>query len=159
MATARRFTHEPAFVLHRYDWSESSLILEVFTRQHGRVALVAKGARRPHSQLRGVLMAFQPLVMDWSGGGEVKTLASQTDRMKLVEIGKSSEGRTQYIAIVSTPQNLANLDRYQEIAPKVQEVFERYGLTYTTGPLPTQVASAWLKIIRLSLPNELITAS
>ena len=39
-----------------------------------------------------------------------------------------------------------------------QEVFERYGLTYTTGPLPTQVASAWLKIIRLSLPNELITA-
>jgi DNA repair protein RecO (recombination protein O) len=35
---------------------------------------VAKGARRPHSQLRGVLMAFQPLWMDWSGGGEVKTL-------------------------------------------------------------------------------------
>ena len=45
-------------------------------------------------------------------------------------------------------------NRYQEIAPKVQEVFERYGLTYTTGPLPTQVASAWRKIIRLSLPND-----
>ena len=44
-------------------------------------------------------------------------------------------------------------NRYQEIAPKVQEVFERYGLTYTTGPLPRQVASAWAKIIRLSLPN------
>jgi linoleoyl-CoA desaturase len=44
-------------------------------------------------------------------------------------------------------------NRYQEIAPKVQEVFERYGLTYTTGPLPKQVASAWAKIIRLSLPN------
>jgi len=44
-------------------------------------------------------------------------------------------------------------NRYQEIAPKVQEVFERYGLTYTTGPLPKQVASAWKKIIRLSLPN------
>ncbi len=35
----------------------------------------------------------------------------------------------------------------------MQEVFERYGLTYTTGPLPRQVASAWAKIIRLSLPN------
>lgn len=46
-------------------------------------------------------------------------------------------------------------NRYQEIAPKVQEVFERYGLTYTTGPLPKQVASAWAKIIRLSLPNAL----
>jgi len=47
-------------------------------------------------------------------------------------------------------------NRYSEIAPKVREVFERYGLTYTTGPLPKQVASAWLKIIRLSLPNELL---
>ncbi len=45
-------------------------------------------------------------------------------------------------------------NRYQEIAPKVQEVFERYGLMYTTGSLPRQVASAWKKIIRLSLPNK-----
>jgi len=45
-------------------------------------------------------------------------------------------------------------NRYQEIAPKVQEVFERYGLTYTTGSLPRQVASAWWKILRLSLPNK-----
>lgn len=44
-------------------------------------------------------------------------------------------------------------NRYREIAPKVQEVFERYGLTYTTGSLPRQLASAWRKIIRLSLPN------
>lgn len=44
-------------------------------------------------------------------------------------------------------------NRYQEIAPKVQEIFQRYGLTYTTGPLPRQVASAWLTIIRLSVPN------
>jgi linoleoyl-CoA desaturase len=47
-------------------------------------------------------------------------------------------------------------NRYQEIAPKVQEIFQRYGLTYTTGPLPTQVASAWKQIIRLSLPNDLL---
>lgn len=47
-------------------------------------------------------------------------------------------------------------NRYQEIAPKVQEVFARYGLTYTTGPLPKQVASAWGKIIRLSLPNGFV---
>jgi linoleoyl-CoA desaturase len=45
-------------------------------------------------------------------------------------------------------------NRYRQIAPKVQEVFERYGLPYTTGPLPKQVASAWRKIIRLSLPND-----
>ncbi|WP_148573904.1 fatty acid desaturase family protein [Nocardioides caldifontis] len=45
-------------------------------------------------------------------------------------------------------------NRYQEIAPKVKEIFDRYGLKYTTGPLPVQVASAWGKIIRLSLPND-----
>jgi linoleoyl-CoA desaturase len=44
--------------------------------------------------------------------------------------------------------------RYQQIAPRVQDLFARYGLTYTTGPLPTQVASAWKKVIRLSLPNN-----
>ncbi len=45
-------------------------------------------------------------------------------------------------------------NRYQEIAPKVQEIFERYGLTYVTGPLPKQVASAWAKVLRLSLPSS-----
>ena len=48
-----------AYVLHRYDWSESSLILDLFTRELGRIAVVAKGAKRPHSQLRSVLLPFQ----------------------------------------------------------------------------------------------------
>jgi DNA repair protein RecO (recombination protein O) len=75
MAGAKqRIEQQPAWVLHTYPWRETSLIVEIFAREHGRVALVAKGARRPHSQLRGVLLAFQPLWMDWSGGGEVKTL-------------------------------------------------------------------------------------
>jgi linoleoyl-CoA desaturase len=46
-------------------------------------------------------------------------------------------------------------NRYQEIAPKVRALFDRYGLRYTTGPLPRQVASAWWTVIRLSLPNDL----
>jgi NADPH-dependent stearoyl-CoA 9-desaturase len=45
-------------------------------------------------------------------------------------------------------------NRYEEIAPQVKEVFDRYGLTYTSGPLIRQVASAWRKVIRLSLPND-----
>jgi fatty acid desaturase len=47
-------------------------------------------------------------------------------------------------------------NRYQEIAPRVRELFDRYGLTYVSGPLPKQVASAWAKVIRLSLPNDLL---
>lgn len=48
-----------AYVLHQYEWSESSLILDLYTREQGRLAVVAKGARRPYSQLRAVLLPFQ----------------------------------------------------------------------------------------------------
>ena len=74
MSAKQRIDQQPGFVLHSYPYRETSLIVEVFSRDHGRIGLVAKGARRPMSQLRGVLMAFQPLLIDWSGGGEMKTL-------------------------------------------------------------------------------------
>ncbi len=71
---SKRASEEPAFVLHRYDWSESSLILEVFTRHHGRIALVAKGVKKPTSQFRPVLLPLQPLSLNWGGDAEVRTL-------------------------------------------------------------------------------------
>src|SRR5512142_3117405 len=67
---------EPAFVLHSYPFRETSLVLEVFSRQHGRVPLVARGARRPRSALRGLLMGFQPLLLSWFGKHELRTLHS-----------------------------------------------------------------------------------
>ena len=57
---SKRIADEPAFVLHRYDWSESSLILELLTRHHGRIAVVAKGAKKPSSNFRPVLLPLQP---------------------------------------------------------------------------------------------------
>ena len=76
MANAGRARHEaePAFVLHSYPFRETSLIIEAFTRNCGRVALVARGARRPRSALRGVLLAFQPLLISWGGKSELRTL-------------------------------------------------------------------------------------
>jgi DNA repair protein RecO (recombination protein O) len=74
MMATKRISDEPAFVLHRYDWSESSLILEVFTRHHGRVALVAKGAKRPSSNFRPVLLPLQPLHVSFGGDAEIRTL-------------------------------------------------------------------------------------
>jgi len=65
---------QPAFVLHHYPFRETSLVVETFTRDFGRVPLVARGARRPKSALRGVLQAFQPLVISWSGKTELRTL-------------------------------------------------------------------------------------
>jgi len=65
---------QPAFVLHGYPYRETSLVVEVFSRGFGRIALVARGARRPGSALRGALLAFQPLTISWTGRSDLKTL-------------------------------------------------------------------------------------
>ncbi len=74
----RRVSDEPAFVLHSYDWSESSLILEVFCRRQGRVALVAKGAKKPTSNFRPVLLPLQPVLVTYTltgdGNADIHTL-------------------------------------------------------------------------------------
>lgn len=63
-----------AFVLHSWPYKETSLLVEAFARGEGRVAMVARGAKRARSELHGVLQAFQPVSLSWSGGGELKTL-------------------------------------------------------------------------------------
>lgn len=65
-----------AFVLHSRPWSETSLMLDVFTEESGRVRLVAKGARSKRSNLKGALQPFTPLLLRFGGRGEVKTLRS-----------------------------------------------------------------------------------
>jgi DNA repair protein RecO (recombination protein O) len=69
-----RIIGQPGFVLHSYPYKETSLIIDLLSRDHGRIALVAKGAKRPHSKLRGVLQTFQPLSVNWTGKAEVRTL-------------------------------------------------------------------------------------
>lgn len=71
---SQRVTESAGFLLHSYPHRETSLILDVLTREHGRVALIAKGAKRPHSALRAVLASFQQLSFSWSGSQELKTL-------------------------------------------------------------------------------------
>jgi DNA repair protein RecO (recombination protein O) len=64
----------PAFVLHARAHRDTSRIVDCLARDHGRVALVARGVRRPGAALRGVLQPFQPLLLSWVGRGELGTL-------------------------------------------------------------------------------------
>jgi DNA repair protein RecO (recombination protein O) len=73
-AGAARVDHEPAFVLHSYPWRETSLIVELLTRDHGRVTVVARGAKRPTSHFRGLLVPFSSLAASWAGKGEMRNL-------------------------------------------------------------------------------------
>jgi DNA repair protein RecO (recombination protein O) len=72
----RRADQEAGYVLHTYPYKETSLIVEMFTRRFGRVALLARGARRPRSAMRGVLLSFHPLRLSWSVSAELGNLIS-----------------------------------------------------------------------------------
>ena len=65
---------DAAFVLQSWNWKETSLLVEFFTLRHGKVIAVARGAKRPGSQFRGLLTAFSPLKIAFSGQNEVKNL-------------------------------------------------------------------------------------
>lgn len=69
-----RQENQPAYVLHTYPFRETSLVVEVFSLNFGRLALVARGARRPRSAVRGLMQAFQPLALAWFGKSELRTL-------------------------------------------------------------------------------------
>lgn len=69
-----RQAQQPVYVLHTYPFKETSLVVELFSQQFGRVAAIAKGARRPRAAMRGMLQAFQPLVATWSGKAELRNL-------------------------------------------------------------------------------------
>lgn len=74
MSSDARINNAAGFVLHTYPFKETSVVAEVFTREHGRVALIARGARRPASTLRGLMQPFTPLLLSWFGKSDLKTL-------------------------------------------------------------------------------------
>jgi len=75
-AAASRVDRQPAFVLHRRAWRETSLLLELLTRDFGRVGVVARGARGGRRGLAASCQPFQPLLASWSGRTDLKTLGA-----------------------------------------------------------------------------------
>ncbi len=70
---------QPAFILHRRPYRDTSLLLEVFGRDHGRLGLVARGAVAPRSRLKGLLQPFTPLLLSWTGESELAMLTAAED--------------------------------------------------------------------------------
>ena len=90
MSELRRVDAEPAFVLHSRSYRESSELLEAFTLHHGRIGLVAKGAKRNKSPFRGTLRLFQPLLISWSGRGDLVTLRTVECSTTVSDLGGTS---------------------------------------------------------------------
>lgn len=75
-AADRQALLEPGFILHTRAYRNTSVLLEVLTRSHGRIGLVARGARSPRSRIAGLLQPFQPLALSWRQRGELGALQS-----------------------------------------------------------------------------------
>lgn len=73
---AERVVLTPAYLLHQRAWRETSKLLEVWSREHGRLGLVARGARRPNSPQRSLLQPFTPLLLSWTQRGELGNLGA-----------------------------------------------------------------------------------
>jgi DNA repair protein RecO (recombination protein O) len=67
---------EPAYILHKRPYRETSQILDIFSRNHGRLSLISKGSRSPRSRTSGILQPVRPLLLSWYGRGELPSLRS-----------------------------------------------------------------------------------
>jgi len=76
MRDMQRHLLAPGYVLHQHAYRDTSRIIEVFTREHGRLSLFARGARAPRSTLRAALRPFQPLLISWAGRSESGNLSA-----------------------------------------------------------------------------------
>lgn len=136
---------EPGYVLNTRPYQDSSLLVEIFTRQHGRVALVARGVRGPKSRLRALLQPLQPLLLSWSQSGEMGTLTTvESAGVAPVIVGE----RVFYGWYLN--ELLLKLTQRHDAHPAL---FDQYVLS--VGRLETAAAEAALRIFELHLLAEL----
>lgn len=81
-----RVSLQLAYVLHRRPYLNTSLLLEAFGREHGRIGLVARNAVSPRSRLKGLLQPFAPLLLSWTGVGELATLTAAEEAGRAVSL-------------------------------------------------------------------------
>jgi DNA repair protein RecO (recombination protein O) len=124
MTAPRRVALQPAFLLHHRDYSDSSRIVELFTREHGRISLFAKGARRPKSPFRPLLQPFMPLLVSWSGsidGGQLTGAELAGEAVSVPAQRLMSGFYLNELLLRLTPRG-----------EPVQDVFDVYALTLET---------------------------
>ncbi len=146
MSGSRRVEQHPAFLLHHRPFRDTSLLLDVFSRDHGKIALVARGARSQKSRLRGVLRPFLPLSLSWVLKSDLGTLTGAE-----LDGGPLSLGGDSLLAGYYANELVLNFVHRHDAQP---ELFTAYGdairaLAATSVPAPVLRAFE-LELLRLS---------
>ena len=139
-----RVHQQACFVLLNRPYSETSWIVEVFSQQHGRLALMAKGARRIKSTLKGVLMPFQPVLLSWTGKGEIPTLTSAEIDQRNFSLIDNELRRDALVCGFYCNELIVNLLHRHDPHPKLYQQYQAAILSLSEAP-PGGVNSAdWL---------------
>ena len=137
---------QPAFILHRRNYRDTSLILELFTLEEGRLSVIAKGAKRNKSPLRNSLQMFQPILVAYSGKSELQTLVQIELQTPLANI------KEQYLAWAFYLNEL--LFRLLQKHDPYPDLFQQYQKTITL--LASNIVNEeHLRIFEYDLLNEL----
>jgi len=142
-----RVSLEAGWVLHTRPYRETSLLVEALSREHGRVGLVARGARGTKSRLRGVLQPLQPLMLSWVGRGELSTLTGAEPRGTPPVISATCLSHTFYLQ-----ELLLRLLHRNDPHPGV---FDVYGQTLHSLSDPSLSAESTLRVFENALLHEL----
>lgn len=117
---SHRVSLQAAFILHGRDFRDTSRLLDVFTLEYGRVSLVAKGARSARSKLQGVLEPFAPVLISWSGKGEVQTLTGAEPVKSEINLAGKQIMSAYYIN-----ELLQRLITFHDPHPKLFEIYQK----------------------------------
>lgn len=149
MTEIRRANLEPSYVLHRYDYRESSLLVEIYSQKWGRVGLVARGARAPRKGLQCLLEPFRPLLLSWSIRGELGTLTGLESGGTPVSL----TGRT-YLAACYLNELLLKMVPREDPQPDIYHLYDRT-LQHLDDRLEVQLRyfeSAFIRTLGYPLP-------
>ncbi len=126
-----RVNHQPAFLLHARPWSETSLLVDMFTREHGRFRLLAKGARRQKTGQRAVLQSFQPLRISWTGKRSLMTLTGVEASQNYPRLRHTQLASAYYMSELLFKLLHAN-DEHEVLFDAYAQAVERLSLSHDT---------------------------
>lgn len=141
---------EPCFILHQRPFKETSIILDVFSEEHGRLSILAKGAKRMQSPLKKVLHPFVPLLLSWTGRSDLKTLVEGQAN----SLAPWLQGISLFTALYVNEllvKALNPMDPYKLLYQQYQEVIQALGESENN----TQKIQASLRLFESQLLKEL----
>jgi DNA repair protein RecO (recombination protein O) len=150
----KRTSFQPAYVLHRRSYRESSFLVEIFTPEHGRLTLTAKGVRHRKSTASGLLQPFTPLMVSWAGKGELMSLTEVEANGTVIPL----KGDAMFAGFYLNELIMALLQKWDP-HPVLFNAYNTAMNALTATPLNQQALRSFEKILLEELGYGLLTSS